>query len=178
VAFFFHGISSSYANPDASRAWFIFPQILRGVGTACLTVPLINQAVIGLKPQQMASGIALTNMLRQLGGAFGIAVMNTFISHRYMEHRVDLLPNLQLNDPELVQRLQSVSAGIAARGGNPATANQFIEFTLSRQSYLLSYLDCFILVSAFFLFTSPLLFLLKRSKNDKAAQAKIAEEAH
>ncbi|HZX75309.1 MAG TPA: DHA2 family efflux MFS transporter permease subunit, partial [Cyclobacteriaceae bacterium] len=68
--FILHGYTSSLAGPDAGLSFFFWPQIFRGLGTACLMVPLINQAVVGLTPQQMPSGIAITNMIRQLGGAF------------------------------------------------------------------------------------------------------------
>ena len=37
----------------------------------------------------MPSGIALTNMLRQLGGAFGIAVMNTYAVSGFYAIAVD-----------------------------------------------------------------------------------------
>jgi len=33
-------------------------------------------------------------MIRQLGGAFGIAMANNFIAHRYTQHRTDLVSNL------------------------------------------------------------------------------------
>ena len=50
-------------------------------------LPLINQAVVGLQPKDYASGIALNNMIRQLGGAFGIAIANNYIAHHYAQHR-------------------------------------------------------------------------------------------
>jgi DHA2 family multidrug resistance protein len=52
-------------------------------------LPLINQAVAGLAPKDYASGIALNNMIRQLGGAFGIAMANNFIAHD-LQYRSDL----------------------------------------------------------------------------------------
>src|SRR6478609_7989972 len=47
ACFILHGFTSAMADPNAGLAFFIFPQILRGLGTACLMVPLINQAVVG-----------------------------------------------------------------------------------------------------------------------------------
>lgn len=182
IAFMLHGYLSSLATIDSGRSWFIVPQIFRGIGTACLTVPLINQAVIGLAPKEMPSGIALTNMLRQLGGAFGIAVMNTYVSRRYAIHRTDLVSNLQGNDPETIDRLNAYAAGAMSRGYNALDAKNMslgiLEGTVSRQSFLLSYLDAFFLITVFFICASPFILMLRTQKLDKATQAKVAEEAH
>jgi DHA2 family multidrug resistance protein len=182
VMFILHGYTSAHANPDAGLSFFIFPQIFRGVGTACLTVPLINQAVVGLTPKELPSGIALTNMIRQLGGAFGIAMMNTFVSHRYAVHRTDLVSNLQAADPETLERLAGYQAGVISRGVNPASAgdvsNRLLDLAVSKQGFLLAYLDGFMLISIFFLAAIPFIFLLKTNKVDKATMQKISEESH
>jgi DHA2 family multidrug resistance protein len=180
--FILHGYSSSLANPDAGLAFFFWPQVFRGLGTACLMVPLINQAVVGLTPQQMPSGIALTNMIRQLGGAFGIAVMNTFITDRYASHRNDLVSNLQPNDPDLISRLSQYKAGLLQAGSDiynsTATSYRILDLAVSKQSYLMAYLDGFLLISIFFICAIPFLFLLKTQKTDKATLQKIQEESH
>jgi MFS transporter, DHA2 family, multidrug resistance protein len=182
VCFILHGYTSSLADPNAGLAFFTMPQIFRGVGTACLTVPLINQAVVGLEPKELASGIALTNMIRQLGGAFGIAVMNTYVAHRYVAHRTDLVSNLQASDPETLERLAGYQANLGAQGIDPASATdmsyRIMDMAVTKQSYLLSYLDGFKLISIFFLAAIPIMFLLKTQKVDKATMQKISEESH
>jgi DHA2 family multidrug resistance protein len=171
TCFILHGYTSSLANLDSGLSFFTWPQIFRGLGTACLTVPLINQAVVGLTPKQMPSGIALTNMLRQLGGAFGIAVMNTYVNTRYVLHRTDLVSNLQPSDPATIERLAFYTA-------NNMPGYQLLDLAVSKQSYLLSYLDAFRLIALFFAFVFPLVFLLKTKKMDKATIQKISEESH
>jgi len=182
VSFILHGYTSSLANPDAGLAFFTWPQIFRGVGTACLTVPLINQAVVGLTPKEMPSGIALTNMIRQLGGAFGIAIMNTFVSQRYVVHRTDLVSNLQVFDPQTAERLNTYQAGLLSRGFDPTSATdasyRLMDFAVSKQGFLLAYLDGFKLISIFFLAAMPFMFLLKTKKMDKATMQKVSEESH
>lgn len=182
ICFILHGYTSSLADPNAGLAFFTMPQIFRGVGTACLTVPLINQAVVGLEPKELPSGIALTNMIRQLGGAFGIAVMNTYVAHRYVAHRTDLVSNLQASDPSTLERLSGYSAGMVSRGFDTSTAQdlsyRLLDMAVTKQSYLLSYLDGFKLISIFFLCALPIMFLLKSKKVDKATLQKISEESH
>lgn len=182
LCFVLHGYTSSLADPNAGLAFFTLPQVFRGVGTACLTVPLINQAVIGLTPQEMPSGIALTNMIRQLGGAFGIAIMNTYVAHRYVTHRTDLVSNLQVFDPTTAERLAAYQSGLQARGFDAASAAdggyRLLDLAVSKQGFLLAYLDGFKLISLFFLAAVPIIFLLKKSKTDKATLQKISEESH
>ncbi|MBT1702437.1 DHA2 family efflux MFS transporter permease subunit [Chryseosolibacter indicus] len=182
VMFILHGYTSSLANPDAGLEFFTLPQVFRGVGTACLTVPLINQAVVGLTPQELPSGIALTNMIRQLGGATGIAIMNTYVSHRYVAHRTDLVSNLQVFDPATAERLSMYQAGVISRGVDAAQSGEasyrILDAALSKQGFLLAYLDGFLLISIFFIAAIPFIFLLKTNKVDKATMQKISEESH
>jgi DHA2 family multidrug resistance protein len=182
VSFILHGYTSSLADPNAGLEFFTWPQIFRGVGTACLTVPLINQAVVGLTPQELPSGIALTNMIRQLGGAFGIAIMNTYVSHRYVIHRTDLVSNLQVFDPATAERLAATQAGVMSRGIEAASSTEagyrILDLTVAKQGFLLAYLDGFQLISLFFIAALPIMFLLKTNKVDKATMQKISEESH
>ncbi len=180
--FILHGYASSLANLDAGLAFFFWPQVFRGLGTACLMVPLINQAVVGLTPQQMPSGIALTNMIRQLGGAFGIAVMNTYVTNRFAVHRNDLVSNLQTNDPDMLQRLAQYKAGAIQGGINALSSTdasyRILDLAVTKQSALQAYLDGFILISIFFICAIPFMFLLKTKKMDKATLQKVQEESH
>jgi DHA2 family multidrug resistance protein len=182
TAFILHGYTSSLADINSSRLWFAWPQILRGLGTACLTVPLINQAMVGLKPDEMPSGIALTNMLRQIGGALGIAIMNTYVANKFVLHKTDLVSNLTLENPLLLERLTATKQMLMSKGYDMFTAeqmsNQILDLSVNKQSFLLSYLDGFILISVFFIVAIPFMFLLRSQKLDKETQAKIQEEAH
>jgi len=182
ISFILHGYTSSLANLDAGLSFFTLPQIFRGIGTACLTVPLTNQAVMGLPPKEMASGIALTNMIRQLGGAFGIAMMNTYVSRRYVVHRTDLVSNLQSFDPLTTERLATYQAGAIGRGVDVSqsleASYRILDLTVSKQSFLLAYLDGFRLIGLFFILVIPIIFLLKTKRMDKATAQKVAAESH
>ncbi|MBS1681906.1 MAG: DHA2 family efflux MFS transporter permease subunit [Bacteroidetes bacterium] len=177
-----HGYTSSLVTPDVGLPFFFWTQVCRGIGTACLTVPLINQAMVGLSPKEMPSGIALTNMLRQLGGAFGIAVMNTYVAQRYMVHRTDLVSHLQVSDPNLIQRLAQTQAGAINLGINSVQATEFsyktLDLAVTKQGFLLAYSDCFMLITVFFICAIPFMFLLRTKKMDKATIQKVAEESH
>jgi DHA2 family multidrug resistance protein len=56
--------------------------------------------------------------------------------------------------------------------------NRLLEAAVTRQGFLLAYLDGFLLISVFFLAALPFVFLLKTKRMDKATAKKIAEESH
>ncbi|EDM35518.1 multidrug resistance protein [Pedobacter sp. BAL39] len=180
--FILHGYTSSLAAPGAGKWWFAVAQMCRGLGTGCLTVPLLSQAVVGLKVQDMPYGISLNNMFRQLGGAFGIAIMNTYATNRFATHRSDLVSNLQGNNPLLTERLNGISHGLVAQGLNPHNAKQaalgILDHSLSNQAQMQAYLDGFLLIAIFFVCTIPFMLLLKSEDTDAETRAKVAAAAH
>ncbi|GAB3982968.1 DHA2 family efflux MFS transporter permease subunit [Spirosoma terrae] len=174
-------IMSTY-NMDASNGDFIFALIIRGIGLAFVNVPLINQSVSTLEPRQLPTGIAIVNMMRQIGGAFGVAITNTYVTQRTAVHRGDLVANLQPGDPTLVERLNMMSQGLAAKGINAldavSGAYKNLDLIISKQALMVSYLDTFRLAGLFFVVSFPLLFLLKSKKMDAATAKAVADAAH
>ena len=168
------GFYSGSLNGQANQWNFFWAQIMRVFGVTMLQLPLINQAVAGLPPKDFPSAIALNNMIRQLGGAFGIALANTFVTRDYAQHRYDLVSNLTPENPLLTERLNQL-------GGAGDRAYKILDLTVDKQAYLLSYLDTFRLVGIFFLVILPLVWFLrtkKKSAEEIALAAKAVSEAH
>jgi len=69
-----------------TRDWdfyeLLIPQILRGVGIMCIMPPINNIALGMLSPERLKGGAGLFNLTRNLGGAFGLAGINTMINKR------------------------------------------------------------------------------------------------
>ncbi len=173
---------SAEMPPDAGKWDFFWPLLIRAFGISLSQLPLINQAVVGLAPKDYASGISLNNMIRQLGGAFGIAMANNYVAQQYFKHRSNLIANLPSDGAQWQERVSGISQGIAAKTGDFHGATQraykMIDMSVDRQAYYLSYLDTFRLVGIFFIVVIPLVFFLRtRKKLDKAA-LEAAAEAH
>jgi DHA2 family multidrug resistance protein len=182
IAFATFCFTMSTYNADASSGDFIFALIIRGIGLALVNVPLINQSVSTLEPRQLPTGIAIVNMMRQLGGAFGVAITNTYVTQRNAVHRNDLIANLQPENPALTERLTGLTQGLIAKGINSFDAVQGayknLDLIISRQALMVSYLDTFRLAGLFFVVSFPLLFLLKNRKMDAATAKAVADAAH
>ena len=185
IIFAAFGFYSGTATTDMGR-WDFYPmQLLRGLGTVLLQLPLINASVAGLKPNEFGAGISLTNMIRQLGGAFGIALANNYVALHYAQHRSDLVANYVPNNPLFTERFNAIKMSFLSRTGDAvqATAQAYrqLELLLDRQSYYLAYLDTFRIISIFFICVLPLVVLLrtkKKSAAESAAAAKAAAESH
>lgn len=167
---------------DAGSGDFFWPIILRAVGLCFMTVPLTQLAVSGLKPRDIPQGVALNNMMRQLGGSFGIAFINTFLDHRLANHRVDLVGRLALGDGATQQRLHGIANALVAHGFSPWEAAHralaVLEAMVERQASLLSYLDAYHLVAAIALACIPLVFVAGRPRRPSAEAAAAASESH
>ncbi len=173
---------SATISPDAGKWDFFWPLLIRAFGISMSQLPLINQAVVGLASKDYAAGISLNNMIRQLGGAFGIAIANNYVAHQYFKHRTNLISNLPADGAQWNERVGSITQGIVAKTGDvngaATKAYKLVDLSVDRQAYYLSYLDTFKLVGIFFLIVIPLVFFLRsRKKLDKAA-LEAAAEAH
>jgi DHA2 family multidrug resistance protein len=185
LLFIVFGWMSAGVNAQAGKWDFFWPLALRAVGISMVQLPLINQAVAGLKPQDYPSGIALNNMIRQLGGAFGIAISNNYMARQFAQHKTDLLINTVPGNPAFDERLSTMIQGIISRTGlavSDATAMAYkqLNFAVEKQAYLLTYLDTFRLISLFFIIVFPLIFFIKIKKPAPPSQAAKAamEDAH
>ena len=181
VFFFAFVMAMSQLTADATPAMIMWVLLIRGLGLSFANLPLINTTVSTLSPKDLPMGIAMTNMFRQLGGALGIAVLNTFISHRTAQHRADLLTNFVPGSTGFDERMQGLTGGLIGRGVNPLEAPQValtnLKFLVEKQALMLSYLDGFQLTAVFFVLSLPLILLIKKKKTDPSVM-KAAAEAH
>ena len=177
---------SANVSPDVGKWVFFIPLAIRAVGISMVQLPLINQAVAGLEPKDYPAGIAINNMIRQLGGAFGIALANNYITQRYGQHRSDLVSALPDGSPQLTDRINSLVQSIMSRTNETiqvATqkAQAILSMQVDRQSYFLAYLDTFRLIAVFFIIVVPFAFFLrtkKKAPKDPYAAKKALESAH
>ena len=74
-------MTANYAAPQ-----LLLPNIVRAVGQALCFAPLSAIATAGIEKENAASASALFNMMRNLGGAVGIALLQTFQTKREQYH--------------------------------------------------------------------------------------------
>jgi DHA2 family multidrug resistance protein len=70
---------TSYMTPDWGFGALLFPQVLRGFSTMLCIVPSVQMALFGFEGPELRYASGLFNLMRNLGGAIGIAVVNTWL---------------------------------------------------------------------------------------------------
>ena len=144
-----------------------------------LFIPITTLSLSTLKGQQIGQGAAFTGMMRQLGGSFGVALITTFMSRRNMLHRSDLVSNLDVNDPMVQDRVNALQHGFMSNGAPADVAlhegYKVLDFTVTKQAAVLSYMDVFLYLGVLFLLCIPFVMMVKAKKQQKID---LAEAMH
>ncbi|MET6995846.1 DHA2 family efflux MFS transporter permease subunit [Chitinophaga defluvii] len=156
---------------DTGADAFFWMLIVRGIGMGMLFIPITTLALSSLKGQQIGQGAAFTGMMRQLGGSFGVAAITTFMSRQNMVHRSDLVSQLDINNPEVQQRVHSLQAGFMSKGMDATTAlksgYQALDYSVFKQASVLSYMDVCLYLGIMFLVCVPIVLMVKGGKQQK-----------
>ncbi len=180
VIFFIYSIMAYYVlTPNTGSDAFFWILVIRGVGLGLLSIPITTLALSTLKGKQIGQGAALSGMLRQLGGSFGVAIISTFLVRDNQKHRVDLLSNFSATDPVLQHREQLMIGGFHAKGMPldiaKKAADKLLDAMVNVQATILSYMDIFLWIGVMFLICVPfVIFFVKKSKR-KVELSHVAE---
>jgi DHA2 family multidrug resistance protein len=155
----------SRLNLDAGY-WDIFwPQVIQGVALACLFIPLMALSMSGIAKEKMGNATSIFNLMRNIGGSFGIAIMATFLARRTQFHQVRLVERVTYGDLETRNMLTGLQAWFQARGADAVTANRkalgAIYGVVQRHASMLSFVEAFWIMAIMFLAMLPFLLLLR-----------------
>jgi len=168
ILFFIFSYTMGQINTQAGSHDFLWPLIIRGFAMGLIFIPLTTISLIELEGKEIPQGTALSNMVRQLGGSIGIALITTFIGRETVIHYSHLSEHLTLTDPLTQQRLSMLTNGLMSKGLDHTSAAQAAEGILSRevsgQATFLTYKDMFIYLGYFFLLLVPCLILFRNKK--------------
>jgi DHA2 family multidrug resistance protein len=161
--FFIFPLLMSKATLSSGITDFYFPLNFRGIGIGMLFVPLITLAIKDLKGPEIGQGAGLYNMMRQLGGSFGIAGLATKIHLGQNIHRSVLLENINDHNPSFLDRIHDYTTGFMGKGFSFSDASEMalkaMDLTINKQSLLMSFTDAYQLLGFVMLCCIPVVFL-------------------
>ncbi|MCB1490244.1 MAG: DHA2 family efflux MFS transporter permease subunit [Rhodobiaceae bacterium] len=129
----------------------LVPQILRGVSLMLCMVPINNLALGTLPPDRLKNASGLFNLTRNLGGAVGLAVINTVLNHRADFHYERLAESVTWSNPEAVRQLDNMAQNLANHGiDSPAAAISQMAGRVHQQATVMSFADVFFLLTLLF----------------------------
>ena len=153
------------ATPSENFFWML---VTRGVGLPLLFIPITSLSLSTLKGPEIGQGVALTDMMREVGGSFGVAIITTFMARQNMFHRNTLVSRLSVDDPAVMARVHAMQNGFMAKGMPPNIALQSaykaLDYTVTGQANVLSYMDVFYYLGILFLICIPFVLFVKRNK--------------
>ena len=138
-------------SPLYSGDQLLIPNLVRAVGQALVMTPLSAMATSGIERANAGSASAMFNMMRNLGGSVGIAVLETFVTKREQFHSNVITAHVSLLDAATRERIASLQAYFMANGASDADnawhqAVVAIGRTVRAQAYFLAYSDAFCLM--------------------------------
>ncbi|WP_394030851.1 DHA2 family efflux MFS transporter permease subunit [Xanthobacter wiegelii] len=139
--------------------WELFiPQILRGVGLMIAMIPINNISLGTMPPAQMKNASGLFNLMRNLGGAVGLALINTVLNNRWDLHLARLHEHVEWASAAAVERLDTITAGFAKLGSDASAAalkqmaaivrQQALVMAFGDVFYLLTFLFCALVIAS------------------------------
>jgi DHA2 family multidrug resistance protein len=141
---------------DFGSFQFSAAMFVRALGVPLLITPSSAVAYDGIEPENVGDASGLFNMMRNLGGSVGIGLMSTLSSRRYAVHFDQLSEKFNLTDHASMQRLYELSNSYVAQGMDKVSAQMkavgMMNGIMNRESYILSFGDCFLILSWIALF--------------------------
>ncbi len=154
---------------DASQREFFWPLILRGIGLGMLFVPLTNATVAGLPLRQIGQGTGMFNLMRQLGGSLGIAIMATMLSRLTKVEKAVLTDHVGSYDAATLERLAGLTRGLIARGIDAGTAGQqalqILDRQISAQASVLAFSRLYLVSGVLLVAALPLLLIWRTGRS-------------
>ncbi|MFT0891493.1 DHA2 family efflux MFS transporter permease subunit [Pseudochelatococcus sp. G4_1912] len=144
--------------------WELFvPQILRGVSLMICMVPISNIS-LGTLPQDMVKNASgLFNLTRNLGGAVGLAVINTMLNSRLDLHLARLHEQVRWGHEAAEETLAKITAGLAPLGSDAELAAiKKLAGLVRQQATVMSFADVFYALTFLFLLLLFVLPIMKK----------------
>jgi DHA2 family multidrug resistance protein len=156
-----------YMTTDYGSDQLFWPNVVRAVGQALAFAPLSAVATAGIEAQNAGSASALFNMMRNLGGAVGIAVLQTVLTKREQYHSNVLTGQVSLFEQATRTRIDQltqyfVNHGVVDHADASHRALVAIGHIVQKQAFIMAFSDTFYLLGAALVVALAASLLLKK----------------
>jgi DHA2 family multidrug resistance protein len=153
----------TYVTQDWDFAQLLWPQIFRGAGMMMAIVPITNLALGTLAPERLKNASGLFNLARNLGGAVGLATLNTVLNHRIDLHLARLHEAVSWGRQPAQEMLANLTARFHDFGADAQTmALQQMMMLARREGTVMGFADVFLMFTVLFLAFGALALVMRR----------------
>ncbi|GJE46843.1 DHA2 family efflux MFS transporter permease subunit [Methylobacterium soli] len=162
---------SMWSFTPITHAWgsdeLLLPQALRGFAQQFAVAPTVTLTLGGLDPARLKLASGLFNLMRNLGGAIGIAACATILNDRTNLHFLRLAEHLNPANPAMLAALRGMEARMSgAFAGDPshghAGALRQLWALAYREAQTMTYADSFVAITICFALATALVPLMRR----------------
>jgi DHA2 family multidrug resistance protein len=154
---------ASYITKDWDFWELLVPQVLRGVSLMICMIPINNIALGTLPPARMKNASGLYNLTRNLGGAVGLAVINTVLNSRWDLHLTRLHDAVSWSRVRANETLQNLTHAYGALGSDAdRAALKTLANMVRREALVMSFGDVFLALTFLFVAMAALTPFIKR----------------
>jgi DHA2 family multidrug resistance protein len=145
----------------------LLPQAFRGFAQQFAVAPTVTLTLGGLAPERLKLASGLFNLMRNLGGAIGIAACGTILNDRANLHFLRLAEHLTATNDAMLEWLRRAGAGYAAATGGDAAQGQAAAlkhlWSLAwREAQVQTYADAFLLIALCFVIATAMVPLMRK----------------
>jgi DHA2 family multidrug resistance protein len=153
----------------------LWPRVYLGVGMGFIFIPLTTLTMGGMKKEEMGNATAIFNLLRNLGGSFGVAFITTILARRAQFHQARLIEHLTPFSENFQQVVPQISGFLRHKGFPPPLLKQgslgVIKGEVARQAAMLSFNDAFYLLSIIMVAVLLLVPFMKKGEEGTSMSA-------
>lgn len=161
----------SSLNLSASFFQYCIPRFIQGLSLGFLFIPISVASVAYLPKEKIGSATGIYNLMRNIGGSIGIAIVMTLLNRRAQFHQTMLVDRLHQLNNNLNLGIEHLTFHLKNNFTNLPNCEKILSYKLigleiQKQAYLKSFLDNFHLLS-FLTLIIAFAFLLKKTPKDK-----------
>lgn len=159
---------------DYSGDQLFLPNVVRAVGQALTLAPLSAISLGSVAPQDAAAASGISNMMRNLGGAVGTALLSTIVTKREQFHSNIIGQSVHLGREEVRARIEQMTNFFIAHGvTDPAAAHRQAIIALGnavkQQALVMGFSDSFAVVGVVLVIAGIFILLTGKPKGASAA---------
>ncbi len=141
--------------------------MVQSLGLAFLFVPMNVTAFQNITPDKTSYASGMLNLVRNIGGSTGIAMVSTILARRGQVHQANLVANLHpaslAYQGFLPRSTQVLVAGGASAPDAARQAQGLAYGTLLRQASMMAFADTFWVMGVLCIILLPLIFLMRKT---------------
>jgi DHA2 family multidrug resistance protein len=154
---------ASFITADWDFWELLVPQMLRGFSLMLCMVPINNLSLGTMAPDKIKNASGLFNLTRNLGGAFGLALINTLLDKRMDLHLERLREAVVWGRSAVDETLAGLVQTLASKGSDATlAATQVLAQKVRQQAEVMALGDVFLALTVIYISLSVLTAVMRR----------------